>query len=113
MEHKTKKKAKRCNNSNKLYSTDILYCILSQLDTATLVSMKAVCKEWRDICNYAISVKAPSPRRAFESNEELKEAVRNYIDCDIAPDDAEGIASAYGWPIGAWDVSKVTDMSNV
>src|SRR5687768_16584930 len=97
-----------------LYSSGLLHSILSYLDTATLIGKKTVCKEWCNISNTVISLKAPNPRQAFESTEELKRAVQEYVVDRISDAGyAEAIASSYGWPIGCWDVSQITDMNAV
>ena len=51
------------------------------------------------------------PQYCFPDREELREAVNEYItqDCTNNPGCAAG--QAYGWPIGTWCVSQVTDMS--
>ena len=48
--------------------------------------------------------------KAFESTEELREAVKQYINKDHFDVD---LATQYGWPINKWNVSLVTDFSEV
>ena len=47
----------------------------------------------------------------FETKEQLKAAVEVYLNCP--DDDASSVAVLYGFPIGNWDVSQITDMSNL
>src|SRR5687768_920713 len=96
-----------------MLTRDLFYPILAYLDTATLIRQKAVCKEWQDVCSAVIAFKSPTPRKAFSTNKELRKAVRKYMKSTVQPEYAEEIASTYGWPIGQWDVSNVTDMSHV
>jgi len=53
------------------------------------------------------SASAAADRKCFDSQDELKDAVRQYI-----KDDGEGtpVAETYGWPINDWCVSHVTTM---
>ena len=50
------------------------------------------------------------PTVCFNNNGDLKNAVSDYID-DPTPGSA--VAATYGWPIGTWCVSGVTDMKDV
>ena len=49
----------------------------------------------------------------FADRDELKEAVDAYIAEDCAGDSACAVGRAYGWPMNAWCVSNVTDMSEL
>jgi hypothetical protein len=49
--------------------------------------------------------------KAFQSNQELRDAVRRYSEYDAAG--MEEIACTYGYPIDRWNVSQVEDMSRV
>lgn len=91
---------------------DVFSCILSYLDTATLIAKKGVCTEWRDICTAVVTAKAPTPKQVFQSKMELHETrVKYRCRCLENPELAEDIASTYGWPIGRWDVSNITNLS--
>jgi len=99
---------------------DLLGIILSHLDVITLSPKKAVCKRWEKICTLVVDRKAPSPITPFQSKSELKKALlvytqdknkRGYKERVLI--EAEEVASVYGWPIGKWDTSNVTDMSEL
>ena len=95
--------------------------IFSYLDVRTLVKVKAVCNEWNQLANQAIDAKAPNPVQPFQDKEELAKAIKNYTGLEDyetgweepKPEEQEKIAQTYGWPIGKWNVSKVTDMSHM
>ncbi len=82
--------------------------IVSFLDVPTLVRKKTVCRSWQIIFTHVIDQKAATPK-AFQSREELQEAVKKYTKYNRA--DAEEFATTYGWPIGRWDVSNIEDFS--
>eukprot|EP00978_Attheya_sp_CCMP212_P011299 scaffold27859_cov55-Attheya_sp.AAC.1 len=75
---------------------DIGRHILSFLDVPTLVQKKAVCRSWQLLFTNTILQKAPIPQ-AFQSNSELREAVKKYTKYNIV--DADKFAETYGWPI--------------
>ena len=94
---------------------DLLQEILSYLDVVSLVETKQVCTQWQRECTIAIDNKCGTGPQQFQTNTELKDAVRKYIATTEydSPEDAEGIARTYGWPIGRWDVSQIEDFSEV
>ena len=47
------------------------------------------------------------PKQPFTNTPELHEAVSAYLRSQESPDSE--VASTYGWPIGSWDVSALTD----
>eukprot|EP00978_Attheya_sp_CCMP212_P003068 scaffold6251_cov52-Attheya_sp.AAC.6 len=71
--------------------------IVSYLDVPTLVQKKVVCRSWQILFTHVIDQKAVTPK-AFQSSNELHEAVRKYTKYNRA--DAEEFATTYGWPIG-------------
>eukprot|EP00978_Attheya_sp_CCMP212_P010052 scaffold24060_cov50-Attheya_sp.AAC.6 len=85
--------------------------IMSYWDVPTLVKKKAVCLTWKRLCTAVIDDKAPIPKKAFLSGDELRSAVLQYAVYNSTQ--AEEFASTYGWPIGNWDVSRVRDFSRV
>eukprot|EP00978_Attheya_sp_CCMP212_P048616 scaffold550884_cov59-Attheya_sp.AAC.1 len=85
---------------------DLTPHIISFLDVPTLVQKKIVCRTWQRRFTETVHRKAPTPR-PFNSNQELRDAVNKYANYD--PDDAEGFATTYGWPMDRWDVSQVDD----
>ena len=87
---------------------------LEYLDTPTLVQNKMVCKRWQIMCTTAINLKLCGPNGNRESvgfryNRELRTAVLRYW--HYKRSDAEKFSRTRGWPIGVWDVSRVTDFS--
>mmetsp|Transcript_23516 Transcript_23516/g.34705 ORF Transcript_23516/g.34705 Transcript_23516/m.34705 type:complete len:235 (-) Transcript_23516:60-764(-) len=87
---------------------DVLLVIMSHLDTTTLCSIKVVCRHWcYNLVERTIVYKLPpAGKKPFDDYKELIRVVRKY--CTNKAFTAEFIASTYGWPIGKWDVSKVT-----
>eukprot|EP00978_Attheya_sp_CCMP212_P015008 scaffold38565_cov61-Attheya_sp.AAC.1 len=66
--------------------------ILSFLDVPTLVRKKTVCRSWKLLFTNTIDEKASTPK-PFESNEELREAVKKYTEYNIV--DAEEFATTH------------------
>jgi hypothetical protein len=104
---------------------DLFLDIASHWDVATLVHKKQVCQEWKQLCTDAIDFKrTETTKKAFQTFDELNDAVKNYF--GVLPhqiiltfsqrcsrEDAEAIATTYGFPINKWDVSNVQDFSNL
>ncbi|KAG7357732.1 fibronectin domain containing protein [Nitzschia inconspicua] len=92
---------------------------LSFLDVVTLLRKQVVSKHFKDLCTKAITAKCGKNGPKPLTNAELKKAVRMF--CSILYDgvyscfidDMEYIASEYGFPIDSWNVSQVTDMTEV
>jgi surface protein len=83
---------------------------LSFLDLKTLLQKEKVNKIWRILCKKTIDDKCRDcGPKAFESAQELKDAVIKY--CQYKAKSMEEIACTYGYPIDKWDVSQVHDMS--
>eukprot|EP00978_Attheya_sp_CCMP212_P032642 scaffold128413_cov51-Attheya_sp.AAC.3 len=80
--------------------------IMSFWDVPTLVQSKAVCCRWKRVCTAVIDQKEPVPRKAFETSDELRSAIKRYT-----VGDDEALASTYGWPIDKWDVSRIQNFS--
>mmetsp|Transcript_12704 Transcript_12704/g.18679 ORF Transcript_12704/g.18679 Transcript_12704/m.18679 type:complete len:212 (+) Transcript_12704:76-711(+) len=89
---------------------DIIIEIMCFADVPTLVRIKVVCSTWKTLAAKAIDYKLPpTGRKQFTESIELYRAVRKYpIEAN-----AEKLARVYGWPIGKWDVSGITDFSNI
>ena len=67
---------------------ELIPSILSHYDVQTLIEKKRVCRNWKQMCTNVIIAKR---RRAFQTNEELKDAVNKYCrPCN--PEEAEEIA---------------------
>jgi surface protein len=107
---------------------DLFPSILSHWDVVTLVEKKRVCQDWKLLCTDAIDAKrTETTQKTFRTNQELKDVVKKYcgyyedpILADThgysqvcSPEDAEEIATTYGWPINKWDVSNVQDFSHI
>ena len=56
------------------------------------------------------SALAATENQCFANKEELKQAVNSYIRDGCAEDNKCEVGKKYGWPIGSWCVSKVTDV---
>jgi hypothetical protein len=83
---------------------------LSFLDVQALLQMEKVNRTWQNLCKKTIVDKCgPTGPEAFQSNQELKDAVKKYCEAGAM----EEIACTYGYPIDKWDVSQVEDMSEV
>ena len=91
----------------------LLLEILTFVDVVSLVQAKGVCRQLQRMATKAIDQKSNNNPRAFENGNELRITVRQYIKTVENPKDAESIARTYGWPIGKWDVSHVTDFSGM
>jgi len=88
---------------------DVLFVIFDLLDLPTLLRIQRVCSYWKVLIHKAI------PRRLgnkmFLTTEELDDEIEKY--CSDKVKYADELASTYGWPIGKWNVSKVSNFSNV
>ena len=51
-----------------------------------------------------------STTKAFDSSQELKDAVAQYVSADVYD---VSLADAYGWPLNQWNVSLVEDFSHL
>jgi hypothetical protein len=53
--------------------------IVSHWDVATLVKKKQVCRDWNQLCTNLINAKqTKTTKRAFATNQELKDAIKKY-----------------------------------
>ncbi|KAG7350223.1 fibronectin domain containing protein [Nitzschia inconspicua] len=93
---------------------------LSFLDVITLLQKQVVSKHFNELCTKAITAKCGKDDPKPHTNNTLRETVRLY--CQIMYNnhpnsnnihDMETIASTYGFPIDSWNVSQVTDMSEL
>jgi surface protein len=92
---------------------DTILEVMTYWDVATLVRLKLVSRQWQQLGSRAMDAKAGRRRRRFETNKELRLAVRKYTGVRSNPNHAEELAGLYGWPIHRWDVSQVDDFSHV
>jgi surface protein len=87
------------------------------LDVKTLCIAREVSREWKKNCEQAIEDKKKDGAGVFATNKELKKAVKHYYKCKYTKkytvELAERVAREYGWVIGRWTVSAVTDFSGV
>jgi surface protein len=60
--------------------------------------------------HFSFSASANHEFKCFETSQELRAAVRRYEGYNVVDID---LAKTYGWPIGNWCTSKITDFSNV
>jgi surface protein len=116
---------------------DVFCDIASHWDVATLVDKQRVCRDWKQRCTDAIDAKrTETTQKAFSTKHELRTAVMKYCGytestpyyvnpivalhdevCQFSQvcsrEDAEEIATTYGWPINKWDVFNVQDLSRI
>mmetsp|Transcript_22119 Transcript_22119/g.33431 ORF Transcript_22119/g.33431 Transcript_22119/m.33431 type:complete len:328 (-) Transcript_22119:174-1157(-) len=98
---------------------DMILIVFGYVSFPKLCRIKTVCKAFLQLIDKAIVIRLG--KKQFITNEELIQAVREYRSCnqttrlEITVRDAsiEKLATMYGWPIGMWDVSQVTNFSNV
>jgi len=91
-----------------LLNDDLLLLVFSFVDFPTLVRMHRVSTYWMMIASPAIPGRLGN--RMFLTNLELRNKIRAYCWNDKVKF-VDEIASNYGWTIGKWNVSKVTDFS--
>jgi surface protein len=82
---------------------------LSFLDVKSLLQKEMVSKTWRKLSKLTIRNKCCGRSKAFQSKQELKDAITKY--CRYEAASMEEIAGTYGYPMDNWDVSEMTDMS--
>mmetsp|Transcript_22680 Transcript_22680/g.34279 ORF Transcript_22680/g.34279 Transcript_22680/m.34279 type:complete len:230 (-) Transcript_22680:48-737(-) len=100
----SKKKPVDVNNAL-LETEDLLIVVFGYLDFPTLVLIQRVCTYWRFI------FKGRLGNKPFATHQELFDRVIEY--CRHKARYGYGIATTYGWPIGKWDVSQITDFSGI
>jgi hypothetical protein len=90
----------------------LLMYALSFLDVISLLQKEIVNKTWRQLIKDIVDAKYGQDRpKAFQSNQELRDAVVKYCKSEAVA--IEEIACTYGYPINNWDVSQIEDMSKV
>jgi hypothetical protein len=100
------------NNGFTMNNGALVVYALSFLDVKTLLQKESVNKAWRNLWKQTIHSKCgQNGPKAFESNEELRDAVAKYRNYDASA--MEEIACTYGYPIDKWDVFQVKDMTCV
>jgi len=90
----------------------LVVCIATAIIVGAVITVVLVMAEDNDDADSTSSPTATSPPLAsyFTTNEQLVEAVQHYLHNKRRNSD---VATRYGWPIGNWDVSRVTDFSRV
>ena len=81
----------------------VLYTVLSFLDVSDVTRSKRVNKKWKRLGERALK-EGFMPRLEFQSNPELREAIKRY--CQYESDLMDEIGRTYGFPIGKWRVGK-------
>ena len=87
----------------------VLYTVLSFLDVSDVTRSKRVNKQWKRLCERALD-EGFLPKLEFQSNPELREAIKRY--CQYKRECIDDIGRTYGYPIGKWRVGKLTDFSH-
>ena len=85
--------------------------VLKYLDVPTLDQTMLVGQRWSHLCTVAITSKCSNRPKAFDTKAELRDAVHKYTHNN--PNNAEALATTYGWPIGKWNVSQIQDFSHI
>mmetsp|Transcript_21698 Transcript_21698/g.32859 ORF Transcript_21698/g.32859 Transcript_21698/m.32859 type:complete len:172 (-) Transcript_21698:180-695(-) len=88
---------------------DMTCLILEFMDFPTLIRIQRVCKYWKHMVHRVL----PSilGKKKFMTLGELSKKVREYHDEKFKF--SEDIARTYGWPIGKWNVSQVTNFHDI
>mmetsp|Transcript_22039 Transcript_22039/g.32562 ORF Transcript_22039/g.32562 Transcript_22039/m.32562 type:complete len:258 (+) Transcript_22039:69-842(+) len=102
---------KNISNHVVIGNDDLLIEIMSFGDVRTLMQIKAVCRRWRHWATKTIDHKSRGRRRSFRTKTELVLTFTLYRKFGDNEFYMEYIAKTYGYPIGQWDVSLVTDFS--
>lgn len=63
-----------------------------------------------DYCGQCVETGSQTARESFTTTKELRSAVQTYLTSKFYPQD---LADKYGWPIGQWDVSQISDFSHL
>jgi len=88
---------------------DLVLLIFGFVDFPTLIRIQRVCMYWREMVQQLIPTILGN--RMFLTNGEHRERIRQYLNNKLKY--ADELARTYGWPIGKWNVSQVTDFSNM
>mmetsp|Transcript_509 Transcript_509/g.763 ORF Transcript_509/g.763 Transcript_509/m.763 type:complete len:258 (+) Transcript_509:88-861(+) len=86
---------------------DVTMVIMSFLNFPTLIRIQRVSTYWKVLVCRAMPGRLGS--KMFMTKEELAERIGQY--CNDKIKYADDIASTYGWPIGKWNVSQITDFT--
>jgi len=112
MTHPTKRELKRLKRSDpeheRLLLTqqdDIVLAIFSYIDFLSLTGIQLVCLYWKGLYNGILG------NKAFMTREELKTGIDQFCSDKVAY--ADTLARTYGWPIGKWNVSLVTNFESI
>lgn len=93
---------------------DVVVVILEFLDFPTLLRIRRVCYYWKLLIGQR-SIPQLIGCKKFTTREELYHKIREYCSpnnhnkCQYA----DALARNYGWPIGKWDVSEITNFNGV
>ena len=88
--------------------------IIDFLAVKSILQSKQVSRSWNNTyCDSALKAKKKPGAGIFREKKELQTAVDKLCKCLDPYDEniAEEVACSYGWPIGKWDVSQITDFS--
>mmetsp|Transcript_21699 Transcript_21699/g.32862 ORF Transcript_21699/g.32862 Transcript_21699/m.32862 type:complete len:181 (-) Transcript_21699:180-722(-) len=88
---------------------DMVHVTFEYLDFPTLLRIQRVCLYWNCLVHQVIPGFLGS--RKFTTEEELYNKVREYYSDKFKF--ADEIARTYGWPIGKWNVSQVTNFHDI
>lgn len=104
-----------CQKWQHLDNSALVVYTLPFFDLPSLLQMEIVSQTWRRCCRRAIDAKlegnGTGKPKPFETKQELQCVVDQY--CSEDPKEMEAMAATYGYPINKWDVSPITDMSEL
>lgn len=86
----------------------IVTCMLSFMDVSDVVRFKGVDQKWKELCVDVIKHNF-KPKKTFKTKDKLCWAVKKYFKNNKKAMDFFG--RTYGYPIGKWNVSRITDFS--
>mmetsp|Transcript_29027 Transcript_29027/g.43856 ORF Transcript_29027/g.43856 Transcript_29027/m.43856 type:complete len:209 (+) Transcript_29027:96-722(+) len=87
---------------------DLIHLIMEFVDFPTLMRMQRVCRYWKRMV-IDRSMPGRLGRKKITTRVELIRMIKKY--CNFPVMYAEELARTYGWPIGRWNVSQVTNFS--
>jgi len=90
-----------------LLSEDVLLAIFQFTEFPILMRIQRVCRHWKTMVQQRALVGLLG-HKPFETREELIQRIREYCSVDKVKY-SHAIARIYGWPIGRWNVSRITN----
>mmetsp|Transcript_8480 Transcript_8480/g.13074 ORF Transcript_8480/g.13074 Transcript_8480/m.13074 type:complete len:278 (-) Transcript_8480:119-952(-) len=89
---------------------DLIFVIFGYMDIPTLLRIQRICSHWKSMIGRRV-IPGILGSKEFMRREELVEMVQKYSNHKLQF--ADGLARTYGWPIGKWNVSRITNFECV